>query len=88
MIDELDRTLTALNAARLQAAEIEASLPTTLTSERLSAGRELFRLRAEIERHAMRLRHTAPRASCPPVRPPADHPTTPDHLGVGSDSER
>jgi hypothetical protein len=62
VIDELDRTLTALNSARLQAAQIGASLPTLLTSERLIAERQLFRLRAEIERHAMRLRHAANRA--------------------------
>ena len=62
MIDELDRTLTALNAARLQAAQIEASLPTLLTSERLAAGRQLFRVRAEIERRATQLRRAASRA--------------------------
>jgi hypothetical protein len=62
VIDELDRTLTALNSARLTAAQIEDRLATMLTSERLTAERQLFRLRAEIERHAARLRHAATRA--------------------------
>ena len=62
MIDELDRTLTALNSARLKAAQIEDKLPTMLTSERLATERQLFRLRAEIEHHAARFRHAANRA--------------------------
>ena len=62
MIDELDRTLTALNSARLKTTQIEDRLPTMLTSERLTAERQLFRLRAEIERHAARFRHAATRA--------------------------
>jgi hypothetical protein len=61
VIDQLDRTLTALNAARLKAASIEGSLPTLLTSEQLGAERQLCSARAEIERHASRLRRVATR---------------------------
>jgi hypothetical protein len=62
VIDELDRTLTALNSARLKMTQIEDRLPAMLTSERLTAERQLLHLRAEIERLAARFRRAANRA--------------------------
>lgn len=61
MIEQLESVMSRLNAARAAAGAIEEALPSMLSGERLSTGRRLVGLRAEIARNSACLQQSPAR---------------------------